>query len=103
MMNSELDTLEIDVLAAKLAERLAVVPRWMKLKQAVAYSNIRRDRLVTLAKRGQINGFQDMDLKSKPWIFDRESIDQYRSGQSTSDSHQEAEEFALDFMAKLRV
>lgn len=92
---------DIDILAAKLAERLTTVPRWMKLNQAVAYSNIGKDRLIALAKRGHINGGQDPDLKSKPWIFDRKSIDEYRAKQMSNSPQNDAEEFALDFITRI--
>ena len=91
---------DIDILAAKLAERLTTVPRWMKLKQAIAYSNIGKDRLIALAKLGHINGTQDPDLKSKPWIFDRKSIDEYRAKQMSNSIQKDAEDFALDFITK---
>ena len=45
------------------------------------YSAIGRDRLVSLAKGKEIFGFQDSELKTQPWIFDRESIDEYRKKQ----------------------
>jgi (p)ppGpp synthase/HD superfamily hydrolase len=92
---------DIDTLAAKIAERLTALPRWMKLKQAVLYSNIGKDRLITLAKLGHIKGGQDTDLKSKPWIFDRKSIDEYRSKQVSNSPQNDAEEFALDFITKI--
>lgn len=92
---------EIDILAAKIAERITTLPRWMKLSQAVKYSNIGKDRLISLAKMKMIVGYQDPDLKSKPWIFDRESLDQYRTDQFANGPGQDAEEFALDFMEKL--
>jgi len=37
--------------------------------------------LIEFAKKGLIDGFQESDLKTKPWIFDRESIDNYRYSQ----------------------
>jgi len=73
----------------------------MKLKQAVAYSNIGKDRLISLVKLGHINGGQDTELKSKPWIFDRESIDDYRAKQIAHGPQNDAEEFALDFIKKV--
>ncbi len=92
---------DLDILAAKIAQRLTTVPRWMKLNQAVLYSNIGKDRLIALAKRGHINGGKDPDLKSKPWIFDRKSIDEYRAGQIFKSPQNDAEEFALDFIEKI--
>lgn len=94
---------EIDILAAKIAERITTPARWMKLSQAVIYSSIGKERLIDLAKAQKIDGFQDLDLKSKPWIFDRDSIDSYRADQFSKNIRHEAEEFALDFMEKLRI
>ena len=91
---------DIDILASKIAERITTLPRWMKLNQATKYSNIGKERLIALAKLNHIVGFQDPDLKSKPWIFDKESIDQYRAGQFANGPQNDAEEFALDFIAK---
>jgi hypothetical protein len=92
---------ELDILASKIAERITAPPRWMKLSQAVKYSNIGKERLISLAKLKAVVGYQDHDLKSKPWIFDRESIDQYRARQFASGPGQDAEEFAIDFMQKI--
>jgi hypothetical protein len=49
-----LNETELDILADKLASRLAVMPRWMTLKQAVMYSNIGKARLIELAKERKI-------------------------------------------------
>ncbi len=56
-------------------------PRWLKLKQAVACYAIGRDRLKRLALAGKIRGHRDSDSKRGDWIFDRESLDQYRLNQ----------------------
>ena len=92
---------DIDILAAKIAERLTASPRWMKLSQAVKYSNIGKDRLIALARLKQVDGFRDPDLKSRPWIFDKESIDLYRFKQHLHGPQQDAEAFALDFIEKI--
>lgn len=69
---------DLDILAMKIAERLALQPRWLKLKQAAGYSNIGQKRLKTLADNGDIIGYPDPNSGRGDWIFDRESIDQYR-------------------------
>lgn len=68
---------ELDILAAKIAERI-ITPRWMTLKQAVAYANIGQKRMKALADAGEIAGYQE-DTGRGDWIFDKESIDRYRS------------------------
>ena len=73
---------DLDILAAKIAARIQPPGRWMKLKQAVLYSSIGELDIVRLAKENQIVGFQDQHLKTKPWIFDRKSIDRYREKQA---------------------
>ena len=57
-------------------------PRWLKLKQAVAYSAMSKRELIELATAEDIVGFQDPNSKCKPWIFDRLSIDKYRKEQA---------------------
>jgi len=68
---------ELDMLAAKIAERIAS-PRWMKLTAAVKYSSYSRAQLIELAERRDIVGYPDPDSKRGDWIFDKESIDEYR-------------------------
>ncbi len=67
----------LDILAAKIAERI-ITPRWMTIKQAAAYSNIGQKRLKSLADTGEIAGYQE-DTGRGDWIFDKDSIDEYRS------------------------
>ncbi len=55
--------------------------RWIKLSKAANYSGICKDRLIALAENGTIIGFSDPDNKRGDWVFDRESIDQYRLNQ----------------------
>jgi len=69
---------DLDILAVKLAEKLMFQPRWLKLKQAVLYANIGQKRLKALADDGEIVGYQDPDSKRGDWIFDKNSIDEYR-------------------------
>ncbi len=68
---------DLDILAAKIAERIAT-PRWMKLTAAVQYSGYSRAQLLKLTKRRDITGYQDPDSDRGDWIFDKESIDEYR-------------------------
>ncbi|WP_024333071.1 hypothetical protein [Desulfotignum balticum] len=68
---------ELDILATKIAERIAS-PRWMKLTAAVKYSSYSRAQLIELAERRDIVGYPDPDSKRGDWIFDKESIDEYR-------------------------
>jgi hypothetical protein len=68
---------ELDILAAKIAERIAS-PRWMKLTAAVKYSSYSRAKLIELAERRDIVGYPDPDSNRGDWIFDKESIDEYR-------------------------
>lgn len=69
---------DLDILADKIANRLSVEVRWLKLKQAALYSGIGQKRLKTLAELGDIIGYQDPDSGRNDWIFDKESIDDYR-------------------------
>lgn len=68
---------DLDILATKLADRLTI-PRWLTIRQAAAYSNIGQKRLKALADAGEIGGYQE-DTGRADWIFDKESIDRYRS------------------------
>lgn len=69
---------ELDILAGKIASLVGIAPRWMKLKQAAAYSNIGQKRLKDLAKRKLIAGYIDPNSGRGDWIFDKKSIDVYR-------------------------
>jgi hypothetical protein len=72
-----------------------ISPRWLKLTQATLYSAIGKDRLKQLAQAGEIGGFRDPDSGRGDWIFDRESLDQYRLNQAG-----ELEQKALAIMGK---
>nr|WP_319493460.1 helix-turn-helix domain-containing protein [uncultured Desulfobacter sp.] len=72
---------ELDILAAKIAVRIGVLPRWMTLKQASQYSNIGQKRLIDMVRHGELDGFQDLSLKTKPWRFDKNSIDNHMESQ----------------------
>jgi hypothetical protein len=58
--------------------RPMLTARWLKLKEASAYSSIDKTRLKKLAKDRIIKGYQDSDSKRGDWIFDKHSIDEYR-------------------------
>lgn len=68
---------ELEILATMIAERMAT-PRWMKLSAAIKYSGYGRGKLIELAERKDIIGYQDPDSARGDWIFDKESIDGYR-------------------------
>lgn len=81
-MNSEIN---IHSLAAELSKHIPIVagwPRWMSLKMAAEYSQYGQKKLIELAASKKIRGFQDSELKTGPWIFDKESIDAYRMEQA---------------------
>ena len=69
---------DLDIIASKLAEKLSIQPRWLKLKQAAIYSSIGQKRLKTLAEGGVIIGYSDQGSGRGDWIFDKNSIDEYR-------------------------
>ncbi len=70
--------------------------RWLKLKEAAAYSAIGRQRLVKLAEAGAVRGFRDTDTKIGEWIFDLLSLDAYRESQVGEDYTN----FAVDLLRK---
>lgn len=75
---SKLNFEEISAIAHELSKLLIVDRRWLKLKAAAQYSMIGKDRLKTLAVEKKIIGYQDPDSTRGDWIFDKESIDNYR-------------------------
>jgi len=95
---------ELDILAAKIAEKITVQPRFLKLKQAAEYASIGQKELIQLVKDRKIQGMQDLTKKTKPWIIDRKSLDQYRVKQielfqdGTMDN-----EIALDIVESLNI
>jgi hypothetical protein len=91
---------DLEYIASKIADMLSVQPRWMKLKQAAAYSSIGEKELIRLAKEKQITGGQDKTLKTKQWVFDRQSIDEYRSNQFINQDHNQ---FAIEMMNRIDV
>ena len=60
---------------------MSLQPRWFKLKAAVQYSGIARERLKRLAKEGRIQGYKCAESGRGDWYFDRISIDQYHEHQ----------------------
>lgn len=101
-MQTELDINSLaEKIIAKMPFKDAVPTKWLKLNQAVRHSNIGKDRLIQLAKEKKIDGFQDPDLLTRPWIFDIESLDQYRRSQLADNASDEADSFALDLMGKI--
>lgn len=77
-------TIDIQQLAKEISKSIqfAWAPRWMSLKEASYYSGWGKQKLVELVDDGKITGFQDDELKTKPWVIDRDSIDKYRSRQA---------------------
>jgi len=76
---------DIKNLADRLSEQI-ILPeniRWMKLIPAAKYSAIGRNRLKALAAKGIIRGFRDLDTKRRDWVFDKESLDDYRQNQAS--------------------
>jgi len=69
----------LEKLADLITEKISVInPRWLKLKQAATYASICKGRLKELALEGVIRGYQDPASKRGDWIFDKESIDEFR-------------------------
>lgn len=95
---------QLDILAAKLAEKIFAQTRWLKLKTAAKYSSIGQKELIQLAREKEIDGFQDRRLKTKPWIFDKESIDRYRENQIAEFNDISVnEKIALDIVESLDI
>lgn len=88
--------LNLDKLASKIAERI-VSPRWMKLIAASQYSGYSRAQLLKLAKKKLVIGYQDPDSKRGDWIFDKQSIDEYRISHVVGERHK-----ALSILNSLR-
>ena len=95
---------DLNIIASMLVEQLACQPRWLKLKAAALYSGIGQKELIRLAQKRKIDGFQDLELKTKPWLFDRLSIDKYRSSQIEQYHDTDLdEEIALDIVGSLNI
>ncbi len=58
-------------------KRSNIIPRWLSLKQAVAYCPYSKDRLKDLAEKRVIKAGKQTDKKTEAWFFDRESLDKY--------------------------
>jgi hypothetical protein len=95
---------DLNKIASILAEKLVCQPRWLKLKAAAVYSGIGQKELIKLAHKRKIDGFQDLELKTRPWLFDRISIDKYRTSQIEQYHSADAdEEIALDIVGSLNI
>lgn len=81
-------------------ETKKIEARWLSLREAARYAAIGENRLIKLAKAGRIDAGRDMELKTKPWIFDRQSIDTYRQNQVTN---RERQKIVLDLADRVRV
>ena len=81
-MNFDIQTLAVEL--SKHIQPSGSWPRWLKLKQAAAYSSWGEKKLIELAtsRPPKIRGFQDTELSTQPWTFDRDSIDEYRMKQA---------------------
>ena len=77
-----MEAIEIEKLASKIAKKIRPPGRWMYLSEAASYSKIGQERLLDLVKNKKIGGFRDLELKTKPWVFDKKSIDRYREQQA---------------------
>jgi len=94
---------DLEYIAAKIADMLSFQPRWMKLKQAAAYSSISPRELIKLLKNKKVIGFQDKSLDTAPWIVDRRSIDKYRANQASQFEPDDDENFAIELVAGLDI
>jgi hypothetical protein len=77
MTESEIKEM-VGQLAEGLAREFAITPRWLKLTAAAKYASINKTRLKNLAIEEKILGYQDPDSTRGDWIFDKESLDDYR-------------------------
>ena len=65
-----------------IPEQSSTDARWISLKAAAHYSNIGQKRLISLAESSAVVGFRDPDSGRSDWIFDKESLDEYRLNQA---------------------
>ncbi|WDP90477.1 MAG: hypothetical protein HUN04_12555 [Desulfobacter sp.] len=87
----KLDETNIKLIAKEISEHLLFSknwPRWMKLKLAMEYSGYGRLQLLNLAIQKEIVGYQDPDSKRGDWVFDKNSIDEYRLSHFNNDESQ---------------
>lgn len=102
-------SIDVQILARELSKHIqpSPWPRWMSLRQAAQYSGWGEKKLIELASHRKISGFQDEELKTRPWTFDRDSIDNFRIKQSmlADDCKEEAEraEKALEILNSVRI
>ncbi len=67
---------DLKILAENLAAEISArihVPRWLDIKQACQYANIKRDTLMKWVDEGYVYGHK----RSGKWIIDRDSIDNF--------------------------
>ena len=74
------------------------LPRWLRLRDAVKYSALGRDRLVALAEAREIRAGQDPG-NHDAWVFDRYSIDEYRAAQMLPEISVEREDLRKKLLA----
>lgn len=73
-----METIEIEILASKIAEKVSAQPRWLSTAQATKYARIGKNKVKRLAQEGKIRGYPDEESGRGDWIFDRLSLDKYR-------------------------
>ncbi len=69
---------EIQKIAELIAQKVSLTPRWLKLTAAAQYAAINKDKLKRLATAGKVTGYRETDSCRGDWIFDKESLDEYR-------------------------
>jgi hypothetical protein len=73
---------QIEKIAKEIARELRPFnARWMKLRFAATYVGINKKKLKQLAEDGEIVGYPDPDNQRGDWVFDRNSLDEYRINQ----------------------
>ena len=65
-----------------------IIPRWMSLRQAAGYGPYGEKRLVELIHDRKIRGCQLADNGKRPWVIDRDSLDEYVEAQMTDGDRQ---------------
>jgi hypothetical protein len=76
---------------------LNIIPRWLSLKQAVAYCPYSKHKLKQLAMEKKIKAGKQTDKKTEAWFFDRLSLDKYMESMLFKDQDAELQEGFLDF------
>ena len=73
---------DLDLLIDLVVKKTTISPRWLKLGSATKYAAIHKDKLKRLAEDGYVIGYRDPTTTRGDWIFDKNSLDDYRLGQS---------------------